>query len=982
MTQAAYSDSLSIRKWALQVRESLPVIPQDPQDESAYQSGSYIALDTDQKIQDDLRLVGALLGKVIVDIEGEDLFQLVESLRRTAKQGRQREQKWVADDFEQILEAFLSNRSAHDAVDCLDKVTSAFRLFLTLCDIVQTYHVCRGARSTIDVQNAIHDTPAQDIEGILSQLHVRLVATAHPTKILRQTILRHQRLVFELMDQLHDPRLNYLEQESIIDQLHQRIEILWSTYFSRWTKPTVLDEVSSVLTYFSRTHYHVLPEFHEMVARLSARHRGNKDDHHVRPLITLGSWVGGDMDGNPFVTSHVFAQALEKQFKSILRCYAADLMEIIPSLSASIYAARPDPAFLTSIENDLQSMRRARLDTTHLDKLGTNEPYRLKLDLVRERLLHSLKFSPLDPHRADQPFVYKNVAAFRADLQMIYDALHANGYVLTAEQEIKRFIHKVDLFGFHFASLDIREDSENIGLAGNCIMNGISDSYTNLSNEAKIEAITQHLLQKASLTTGQILGSYDDPILDPENDQDKAILRLMQMLSVVRKSRPRLGDQACRHFIISMTTNVRDVLNVLLLMKVNQLFFSDTKDHAHSNMDIVPLFETVEDLRSAPKILEDMFKNPAYQQQLKCRNQTQLVMLGYSDSNKDGGYITSGWELYKAQKALMAVAEKYGVTLRFFHGRGGNIGRGGAPTQRAILALPPQTTHHGQELTEQGEVISRLYNVAPRAWRHFDQLLSALIQAQNPQGSSMRGTIDLAWEGMAEQLSVESLKAYRALVHDHPDFIQYFEEVTPREVELVKIGSRPARRRQMKSIKDLRAIPWVFRWFQSRQIIPGWYGMGSALSALIEQGHLDSLQTMYQNWPFFRSLIENCEITLLQSDMNIAQYYGRGLCVETCDTKSIFPLIYREYQKSCQMVEKVTGVPLLSRPEDQATRLSMAIKEPYLDPLSYLQVSLLQKYRALIAEDEDTIDHSLREKYERVIIASIEGIATGLGTTG
>jgi phosphoenolpyruvate carboxylase len=357
-----------------------------------------------------------------------------------------------------------------------------------------------------------------------------------------------------------------------------------------------------------------------------------------------------------------------------------------------------------------------------------------------------------------------------------------------------------------------------------------------------------------------------------------------------------------------------------------------------------------------------------------------MIMVGYSDSNKDGGYCTSNWNIYKAQQALWQVAREAGVELRFFHGRGGNLGRGGGPAQRAIQALPPETVRYGQDLTEQGEVLSRFYNVPETAQARCESLLNAIIR-KNIEKTKQTAVEDSQWECIAEKLSAHARTKYNSLVHENPHFIEYFEQVTPKEVELVKIGSRPSHRRNVQTVSDLRAIPWVFRWFQSRQIIPGWYGLGTALSRFVAENPAENaalLQTVYQQWPFLESILENSEIILRQTDLSIARYYC-SLAQDQENTLAILDDIEAEYNLTLTMIREITGKPLLSEPESQFLKRSIELKEPYLDPLNYIQVRLLSKYRQL---SQNEPDNPMIDSYHRVIISSIEGIATGLGTSG
>jgi phosphoenolpyruvate carboxylase len=436
-----------------------------------------------------------------------------------------------------------------------------------------------------------------------------------------------------------------------------------------------------------------------------------------------------------------------------------------------------------------------------------------------------------------------------------------------------------------------------------------------------------------------------------------------------------------------MTHQPADVLSALYLMKIARLFYPDVGGEFHSHLNIVPLFETIESLDHATATLEALFTNPAYQVQLNCRNRQQLVLLGYSDSNKDGGFFTSNWLLYEAQERILEVGRKHNVVIRFFHGRGGSMGRGGAPAHRAIQALPAGSALHGQDLTEQGEVLSRQYNIPEIAEAHLENFYSALLQ----KNIGPEVLVSDHWKQAADQISNAAFASYRQLV-EHPDFLAYFDAVTPREVELVKIGSRPTKRRKAQSIKDLRAIPWVFRWQQSRQMIPAWFGVGTGLKQFIEANpdkHLSLARVMFEQWAFFANVLSNCEISLSQTDLSIARQY-LNLASDAGKATAVLTMIEAEYALTIEMITKVTQKGLLSTPEDAPLARSIALKTPYLDPLSFIQLYLLEDYRKLLKSrqsepapaQQDTELEPLFEAYERAIVSSIEGIAIGLGTTG
>lgn len=955
----------------------------------------------DWPLVEDVRLLGALLGKVLVEHEGPEFYQFVEAVRKAAKNARKETGTLGAEELDAVLNEELGKRPIAERVDWLDRLASAFRLFLTLTGLAEMYHITKLSRTNDSLQTALDlwsssETGQSGLTHFLDKLTVRLVATAHPTNMLRHTVLRHQRKLFTTLSELHKPDLTVMEQQGLLQTMLEHIEWLWVTRFNRWEKPSVFDEVNSVQSYMQRAIYPSLTDFHEMLYReLEAKESQagststnlpsltpQLNSSNWKPLITFGSWVGGDMDGNPFVIPNVAIKTLERQYSNILKLYHQDLLGLNPTLSMAYKPeGKSTKACQEYIDDQLNKAAEAGLDVGLYQKQRYQEPFRLVTSLMAAKVSRTLDSSPLDPTSRNRPFTYPSSDELEKELAQLSDWLQAEGFLRTTQQRLKRLQLKLSLFGFFFNSLDLREDSLEVAKSARLITDTLKIEDKAEADESYEEQLTKGILAPQSVSPRQLLGTATKPLLNGHEDAG-AIQRLMGMLAVVRKAKLTMGQRVSQHFILSMTQSAADVLHALLLLKVQGLFYQDWQGTFHSEMDVVPLFETVDDLRNAPKVMTALFENPAYRQQLACRQNQQLIMLGYSDSNKDGGYICCNWELYKAQVELLKVAKKYKVEIRFFHGRGGNIGRGGAPTHRAITALPLGSSQFGQDLTEQGEVLPRYYNVPESAYEHFSNMLSALLQANLPNQKEEPAE----WHGLMEHLAGAALSEYRRLVHEHPEFISYFEHVTPREVELLNIGSRPSKRREMKSIKDLRAIPWVFRWFQSRQIIPGWYGLGAALEHYIkhhslgEQPALEQLKTLYTKWPFFRSVIENSEISLVQTDLGIARYYVQSLAPEPEKALSVWDLLKKDYDKALHYIPIITGHGLMEGASDKRLKRSIELKTPYLDPLNYIQVRLLASYRQQLEAEEP--DEALLQHLQNAIVASIEGVATGLGTTG
>lgn len=949
-------------------------------------------------LADDIRLLGALLGLIILEHEGAGFYRFIERLRQAAKEARNQSGQIGLEKIDGVIQAELSGLDDDEQRSILHRAVAAFRLFLLLAGIAEEYQQAiyfqrdagePGPNSDLagTIGRARRDgVPLEKLQALLGNLSARLVFTAHPTKILRQTILHHQRDIFYILKGLHAPDLTAIRQQELLDELAEKIEVLWATQFSRWTKPDPREEISRILSYLVHTIYPTVPRVGHTLEQAVRYFYGEAfplstpvgQTDHVEgkrpPLLSVGSWVGGDMDGNPFVTPAVFSEALVGQARAVLGLYAADIRKNLDKMSQALHRVGMSDELRTSILNDLEEMRQAGKDTLNYPVLLEREPYRLKLTLMALKLEHTRQQDLLSDSRA--PFTYRSAQQVLNDLDLTARSLEENGYCRSARTRLQCLKETVEVFGFHFASIDLREESQHINWAAQAILEA-SGAPKSGNREA---ILTDEILSAKCLNTqpwenGKFSAS--------EPEKTGAILRLLGMLGTARKAQRLISPQACQNLVLTMASSAEDVLSALLLLKTQGLFYpvysGEGKPVSYeSHLDLVPLFETIPDLQNAVPIMKALFENPAYRIQLAARGNRQMVMVGYSDSNKDGGYFSSNWHIYKVQQDLWRLAKEAGVELRFFHGRGGNLGRGGGPAHRAVKALPRGTVQYGQDLTEQGEVLSRYYNVPETAQARCENLLSAMIQ-KNLEPTDIDPVQQAEWEAAASQLSELARRKYNSLVHENPDFLEYFAQVTPKEVELVKIGSRPTHRHNIQSVSDLRAIPWVFRWFQSRQIIPGWYGLGSALSHYMQQdpGNKARLQAMYRNWHFMESILENSEIILRQTDMSIARYYCN--LAKSAGAQAIFEDIQTEYNLTIAMIREVTGRPLLDEPEVQVLRRAIELKEPYLDPLNYIQVQLLAKYRGL---QEDESDSALLEAYHRVIVSSIEGIATGLGTSG
>jgi phosphoenolpyruvate carboxylase len=952
----------------------------------------------------DIRLLGCLLGHVLVQHEGDAFYTHVETIRLSVKQN---EGRVDVAQIQAAIEAFIQfateatppgeDEQLYQA-NALRKVSAAFRLFLTIVSIVERYHAGLPVHTDrFRLKGVLHQllregTLGSRIRANLPKSYIRLVATAHPTKILRKTILKHQYQMYHHLKSLHKAESPEAF-NALLHHLMEDIELLWFTQYSRWKRPTVQDEVRSVVGYMERILYDSLGDVHQTLSR--DMQGPEMDDpgyplttgcdlpFAMQPMVRLGSWVGGDMDGNPFVTPDVHRDALMRQHIAVLKRYLGDIKLLAPRLSIAMHNMPPSPELKARTQHLLSLLEAhdAPLAARYQADIH-REPVRLLANLIGERLRARIDVACQEGvlHLSAHEWAYPSPKELHLDLQVLGNVLRQSGFCRSASQHIEGLELKLRLFGFHFASLDVREDSQVVTEAFRQLapLLNITDSNTSL---------VQHLLESRSVVPNHLspLATVSEEAIQQAAEGKPELhwqaWRLMRMLRQVRMAQKTLGVGVCENLILSMTQKEEHLLQALLLLKESGLSYRDAQGVTHATVGVVPLFETIEDLEAAPKVMDAIWCNTAYMEHLNARGNQQLVMLGYSDSNKDGGFLTSNWRLYKAQEILMSLAVKHNVELRFFHGRGGSIGRGWSPTTKAMAALPSGSAHYGVEVTEQGEVLSNLYNLEDSARLHLEKVMGALLLHQHRGNEKNR----VNWLPTMEKLSRLAQGAYSALMHQHPDFIEYFTKVTPVEVDLMQIGSRPSKRRDMASLKDLRAIPWVFRWFQARHMLPGWYGLGSALQAFVMESPDRAeaeLHTMAQEWPFFRHLLENASHAMMQADLCLAEHYMHSL-VDTDflpKAQGIYNIIKEEFTLTRHWLVTL-GIASADEQDNDHDIYDWCFlfRKPYIAPLTVLQIELLKRFRAAKALDNHP---ELVESYQRGVIASIEGVAMGLGTTG
>ena len=914
---------------------------------------------------DDIRLLGRILGDVIREQEGAEAFELIERVRQLSVAYRLKKDASAG----RVLDRLLKNLTGDQTVS----VIRAFSYFSHLANIAEDRHHVRR-REHHEAQGHLQegslamaferlhgaDIRAGEIAQMLAQAHISPVLTAHPTEVQRKSILDAERAIAELVGHRDDLRTDRdrSENEAL---LRARVTQLWQTRMLRTAKLTVADEIENALSYYPATFLRQVPRLYRDLER--ALH-----GHEVAPFLRMGHWIGGDRDGNPNVGAATLQLALARQSEVALRFYLTEVHELGSELSISQTLAPVTPAMLALAE-------RSPDRNPHRE----DEPYRRALIGVYARLaatLHALTGTEALRHAVAPQDPYANSDDLLADLRTVEASLrHHHAQALIAPR-LAPLMRAVQVFGFHLATVDLRQSSDQHEAV-----------IAELLSVARIEPDYAALDETARRT--QLLALLNDarPLRVIGHAYSERTQGELAVFAAAREALQRFGRHAIRHDIISHTEDVSDLLEVLLLQKECGLMTGTLDDGARAALIVSPLFETIADLRHAEPIMRAYYALPGVLEMI-LRSKLhhfpeQDIMLGYSDSNKDGGFFTSNWELYRAETALVSLFEplkrEHGLQLRLFHGRGGTVGRGGGPSYEAILAQPPGTVNGQIRLTEQGEVIASKYAHPEIGRRNLETLVAATLEATllHPTKSAPKTFLDAAAE-----ISELSFQAYRALVYDTPGFTDYFFDATPiREIAELNIGSRPASRKAGRRIEDLRAIPWGFSWGQCRVALPGWAGFGTAIEQWLGAGsasqrkiRLALLQKMHKQWPFFRTLLSNLDMVLAKSDLRIAARYVE-LVQDKRLAKRIFGAIQAEWALAGEMLSLITGEPhrLAS---NAALARSIEHRFPYLDPLNHLQVELMRRHRQHKAGDP------ANERVQRGIHISINGIAAGLRNTG
>ncbi len=924
------------------------------------------ARDNERPLVEDIRLLGRILGDVIREQEGVDAYELVERIRKLSVAFR-RDADHEADS---ALKTLLKSLTGDQAVS----VIRAFTYFSHLANLAEDrHHIRRRA-----VHERAGDTQEGSIEVALARLrwagispraiaqtlahsYVSPVLTAHPTEVQRKSILDAERDIAVLLHERDEIKARALPKDALAPrelaaneaQIRARVMQLWQTRLLRFTKLTVADEIENALSYYDATFLREIPKLYANLERELGR-------EPVASFLRMGMWIGGDRDGNPNVTADTLEQALRRQCEVALRHYLTEVYHLGRELSLSALLVDITPA-----------MRQLADSSPDGSDHRQDEPYRRALSAMYSRLAASLKqFTGGDAARHVIPpqNPYLRAEDFLADLNVIRESLLAGHGAALVAQRLHPLIRAVEVFGFHLATMDLRQSSDKH-----------EEVVAELLATARIEANYGKLQEQARRILLVKLLCDARPLRVVGAQYSEHTRKELAIFETALRMRAQYGRDAIRHYIISHTESVSDLLEVLLLQKEVGLMRGTLDDSGIADLIVVPLFETIEDLRNAAPIMREFYGLPGIARLVQRSGAEQDIMLGYSDSNKDGGIFTSNWELYRAEIALVQLfdqlANSHNIQLRMFHGRGGTVGRGGGPSYQAILAQPPGTVRGQIRLTEQGEVIGSKYANPEIGRRNLETLVAATLEATLLQPTK---PAPKAFLEAAEALSQASMKAYRALVYETPGFTDYFFGSTPiREIAQLNIGSRPASRKASQKIEDLRAIPWSFSWGQCRLTLPGWFGFGSAVHAFLNENPsqprkdaLALLQKMYRQWPFFRALLSNMDMVLAKSDLALAGRYA-GLVGDARLRKRIFAAIEGEWHLTVEALQQITGEKqrLAGNP---ALQRSIRHRFPYIDPLHHLQVELVRRYRAGQADD----------RVQRGIHISINGIAAGLRNTG
>jgi len=927
---------------------------------------------SDRELRSRVKLMGRLLGEVLEDQEGPAVLAAVEKLRRGFINLRKKENPQSRKRLMHFIERQEPATLTH--------ILRAFNTYFSLVNLAEETFNHRQRRLQVSrgeslwmgsFEECIRGLHRQGVsigqlQILLDQLEFYPVFTAHPTEAKRRTVLQIFRRIFLTCNALDNPQYQSASQQELTAELKAHIQSLWKTNEVRALRPTPDQEIKTGLYYFRSSIFHALPRLYRNLERtLTDIYGADGEKVEIPNLIRFGSWIGGDRDGNPYVTPEVTRQASRLQAREILREYLHRVEALIQVLTHSSQLVEISAEFRSSLEQQQVLARyvfRDDPDAFH------QEPYRRKLAMMAYRLRCSLR--KMEQRLAgyldgEVDFAYPESQGLLDDLRLIYRSLCSHGDTTMARGDLLDLIRLVRCFGFHLARLDIREESSchTRVVTEILTLSGQQTDYQHLNESDRIAVLQQQLDQAL-------------PLVFEERQLTADSARVLEVFHVIREIREEISPRAIGSYVVSMTHQASHVLEVLFLGLQTHLVGRTDAGQVYCHLMVSPLFETIEDLQQIQYVLGGLFADTLYRQYLAAGGNLQEVMLGYSDSCKDGGILASSWGLYQAQQQVKNLADHHGVQIRLFHGRGGTVGRGGGPTHEAILSQPEGTVGGRIKFTEQGEVLSFRYQHPETAVYELTMGCTGLIKAS--RGLLMQVPDEGLPYGEAMQTMAQLAEThYRDLTDTQPALIDYFYETTPvDEISLLNIGSRPSHRNQQdRSKNSVRAISWVFGWAQSRQTLPGWYGLGTALAKFCQTqpNGMRTLRQMYARWPYFRALLSNTQMALSKSQMDIAHEYA-SLCKQTTTAEKIYPEIYKEYQLTCRLVLEIAGIDALLD-ENPGLKLSLSRRDPYLDPINHIQVHLLRCSREAKSSQHQDL-------WLVPLLRSINAIATGMRNTG
>lgn len=884
-------------------------------------------------IQIEVELLTRLLDEATQRLVDSTTFSKIQELKKLSK----------TEDY-QALDRLVESLSSQE-MDVIARYFSILPLLINISeDVDLAYEINRKNNNKEDYLGRISSTieavsHSENAAEILENVHVVPVLTAHPTQVQRETVLELTNHLHGLLRKHRDVALGLVNEDKWYADLRRYIEIMMQTDMIREKKLKVTNEITNVMSYYDFSIIKAVTNLNTEYKRLAAE-KGILLNN-PRP-IRMGMWVGGDRDGNPFVTAKTLKKSALTQAEVILNFYDDKLYDLYREIALS-----------SSFVNTSETVEKMAEASTDPSVYREKEPYRKAFHFIRERIQNTKSYIL---HGQDLEPRYQTADAFKQDLHAIRDSLKANQAENLVSGTFVEVLEAVEVFGFYLATIDMRQDSSihEACVAELLAAANIEQEYSSLSEDAKVSLLLTQLSEDPRILSATHV---------PKSELLQTELAIFQM---ARELKDKLGEEVITQNIISHTESVSDMLELAIMLKEAGLIDAET-----ARVQIVPLFETIEDLENANQIMTAYLQVPMVQKWIAANKGYQEVMLGYSDSNKDGGYLSSGWTLYKAQQQLTQIGDRYGVNITFFHGRGGTVGRGGGPSYDAITSQPFGSINDRIRLTEQGEVIGNKYGNKDAAYFNFEMLLSATLDRMvSTKASDISPAHD--YEDILDEIVADSNTIYRDLVFNTPEFYDYFFEASPiQSISKLNIGSRPAARKTITDIGGLRAIPWVFSWSQNRIMLPGWYGVGSSFKRFIDKDekNLALLQKMYRNWPFFKSLLSNVDMVLSKTNMNIAFKYAQ-LC-ETEEVKAVFHTILDEWQLTKNVILAIEGEEELLA-DNPFLKASLEFRMPYFNILNYLQIELIKRIRSGMPEEE----------VRKLIHTTINGVATGLRNSG